>query len=73
MNEDLGFKRTVRVLVTHISQYSTFKEYLNNDQLRICLPGVDSLEEGEKVYYKYYNKEDELKFKILAIKFTVLD
>tara|TARA_X000000950_G_C13804028_1_gene614815 strand:+ start:270 stop:638 length:369 start_codon:yes stop_codon:yes gene_type:complete len=67
-NEDFGFKRTTMVKVTGIKNYESFESYLKGETLEKCLPGIDSLENGKKIYYKYYTKEDEKKYKIVAIK-----
>ena len=48
--------------------YKTFKEYLETEGLSNCLPGIDTIEDGIKVYYKYYTPEDEAKYGVIAIK-----
>ena len=50
------------------NEYKTFKEYLETEGLSNCLPGIDTIEDGVKVYYKYYTLEDEAKYGVLAIK-----
>ena len=50
------------------NSYKTFKEYLETEGLSNCLPGIDTIEDGVKVYYKYYTPEDEAKYGVLAIK-----
>jgi len=47
--------------------YSTFKEYLETEGLDKCLPGIETIEDGVGVYYKYYTPEDEAKYGVLAI------
>ena len=68
-NNDFDFERKISVKITSIHKYDTFKKYLEKETLERCLPGIDSLNNGEKIYYKYYSKEDESKFKIIAIRF----
>ena len=67
-NEDFGFKRTAMVKVTGIKNYESFESYLKGETIEKCLPGIDILENGKKIYYMYYTKEDEKKYKIVAIK-----
>jgi ASC-1-like (ASCH) protein len=42
---------------------------LLTETLAKCLPTIGNIEDGLKVYYKYYSKEDEEKYKIRAFKF----
>ena len=68
-NNDLGFERSFLIKIKKISNYETFEEYLKNEGLEKTLPTVESIEDGIKVYYKYYTKNDELKYKIKAFTF----
>ena len=70
-NNDFGFIRSYRVKIISIINYNTFKEYLKNESLEKCLPGIDTLEQGINIYYKYYTKEDEEQYKIVAIRLKV--
>ena len=55
------------------NEYKTFKEYLETEGLPNCLPGIDTIEDGVKVYYKYYTPEDEAKYGVLAIKLEKIE
>jgi ASC-1-like (ASCH) protein len=66
-NNEMGFMRSFRVKIIDIKYYNTFYEYLNSEKLNNCLPGIDTIEDGVNVYYKYYSKENEQKYKIIAI------
>jgi ASC-1-like (ASCH) protein len=65
-NDELGFERRFVVEIKNVSYYDTFQEYLENETLEKCLPGIDSMKDGLNVYYKYYTKSDEMKYKIKA-------
>jgi ASC-1-like (ASCH) protein len=67
-NDDLGFYRSYTVIIKNINHYDTFHEYLETETLKRSLPGIDTIEEGISVYRKYFSKEDEAKYKIIAIK-----
>jgi ASC-1-like (ASCH) protein len=70
-NSDVGFKREFRVKITSIHNYNSFGDYLSMETLEKCLPGVNTMEEGLSIYYKYYSKQDEEKYKIVAIRIKV--
>ena len=70
-NNDFDFPRTVHCMITSTQEYSSFAEYLMNETLEKCLPGIDKIEDGVGVYHKYY-KDDEDKYKIKALCITFL-
>ena len=67
-NSDFGDTRSFSVKVTSTKKYNTFEEYLKKETLEKCLPGIDTMKEGLNIYYKYYSKQDENLYKIIAIK-----
>ena len=71
-NNELGFERKYEIKITSVHRYKTFREYLERESLDKCLPGIDIIEDGVKVYYKYYSKIDEEKYKIIAIRFRLV-
>lgn len=68
-NNELGFERKFSIKIKNITYYDNFKMYLENETLEKCLPGIDNIEDGLYVYYKYYKKSDELEYKIKAFTF----
>lgn len=70
-NNDFGFLRSFRCKIKHIRDYPSFEKYLEYETLKKCLPGIDTIENGVKIYYKYYKKEDEETYKIKAIRIKV--
>ncbi len=60
------YDRSVFTEITKITMYSTFKEYLECEGLQNCLTGMSDIEHGLNVYYKYYTKEDERTYGIVA-------
>jgi len=71
-NEDF-LPRSVFTKITDKKYYKTFREYLDNEGLQKCLPGMPDIEHGLSVYFKYYTKEDELKYGVAAIHFELLN
>ena len=71
-NNELGFNRKYAIKITSTNKYKTFSEYLEKEKLEKCLPGIDTIKDGVKVYYKYYSKIDEEKYNIIAIKFRLV-
>jgi ASC-1-like (ASCH) protein len=72
-NNELGFMREYKIKITSITKYKSFSEYLEKEKLEKCLPGIDTIEDGVKVYYKYYSKVDEEKYNITAIRFRIIN
>ena len=68
-NNELGFERKFKIEIINIAYYDNFQMYLENETLERCLPGIDDIENGLNVYYKYYNKSNELEYKIKAFIF----
>jgi ASC-1-like (ASCH) protein len=71
-NNDFGFLRSFRCQIKNTKQYNTFREFLERKTLKKCLPGIDTIDNGVKVYYKYYTKQDENKHKIISIRMKVV-
>lgn len=59
--------RSVLTKITKKKEYNTFKEYLETEGLNKCLPGIPNIEHGLSVYFKYFTKEDEEQFGVVAI------
>jgi len=70
-NNELGFERKTKIKITHISSYNNFKLYLEKETLESCLPTIHNINDGLKVYYKYYTKIDELEYGIRAFRFRL--
>jgi hypothetical protein len=71
-NNEFGFNRSFRIKITSVKYYDSFLDYLKKETLEKCLPGIETFDEGLQIYYKYYNKEDEQKYKIVAIRLKIL-
>jgi ASC-1-like (ASCH) protein len=72
-NED--FKpRSFLTQITGKAEYPNFKIYLETEGLDKCLPNMEKygIEHGLSVYYKYYTKEDERAFGVIAIRLKVI-
>ena len=65
-NQDF-MERKITTVITKKVEYKTFEEYLTAEGLQNCLPGIPSLEHGLSVYFKYFTKEDEAKYGVVAI------
>ena len=65
-------ERKIKTKVVSKKTYNTFKEYLNQEGLEKCLPGINNIDDGLSVYFKYYTKDDEKKFGVVAIRLELL-
>jgi ASC-1-like (ASCH) protein len=59
--------RSVLTKIIKKTEYNTFEEYLETEGLDKCLPGMTNMENGLSVYFKYFTKEDEKEFGVIAI------
>ena len=70
-NDDFG-NRKFKCKITSIHYYKNFRSYLENETLEKCLPGIDTIKDGLNVYYKYFSKEKEKEYGIVAIRIMVI-
>ena len=71
-NNEFGFSRSFSCEITSVHNYMSFESYLESETLERCLPGIDTIEEGVSIYYKYYKKEDEERYNIKAFRLRVI-
>ena len=64
--------RKIKTRIIGKTEYNTFEEYLSSEGLNKCLPGINDMDTGLSVYYKYYTKEDEQKYGVIAIKLELV-
>lgn len=62
-----------RFIVTHINEYKTLEEYLIQEGLHRCLPGVISIEEGIEIYQTWSTPQELAKYGFLAIGLRVIN
>lgn len=59
--------------IIRITKYKSFKDYLSQEGLRRTLPGIKTIDDGINIYHKFYKKEDEEKYGLLAIRFVIIN
>lgn len=71
---DNFMQRSVLTKITGKSEYPTFREYLETEGLVKCLPGMEKfgIDHALSVYYKYFTKEDEKEFGVVAIRMELI-
>ena len=57
-----------KFMVERISTYFSFREMIEKEGIKNVTPDKDNIDDSEAVYYKFYTKEQEKEFGILAIK-----
>jgi ASC-1-like (ASCH) protein len=72
VNNDFG-ERSVLTRISSKAEYSTFEEYLLTEGLDKTLPGVKTLDFGLGIYFKYFTKEDEQTYGVVAIKLELIE
>jgi len=50
---------SIETLVTDVRTYSSIREMLRHEQLKKLLPDVNTVEQGVKVFKKFYTNEQE--------------
>ena len=65
-------ERKILTKIISKAEYKTFEEYLTIEGLDKCLPGIPSLKHGLSVYFKYFTKEEETEFGVVAIRLKLL-
>ncbi|XP_062197837.1 uncharacterized protein LOC133900656 isoform X2 [Phragmites australis] len=63
----LLFNKCLLLNVEAVRKYSSFSEMLQAEIISNLLPGISSIEEGVKVYRKFYTEEKENSYGVLAI------
>ncbi|KAG1331280.1 hypothetical protein COCNU_02G012480 [Cocos nucifera] len=63
----LLFNKCLLLEVQDVRRYSSFSEMLQVETLARVLPGVKTIEEGVKIYRKFYTEEKEKSNSVLAI------
>ncbi|KMT15807.1 hypothetical protein BVRB_3g057820 isoform A [Beta vulgaris subsp. vulgaris] len=61
------FNKCLMVEVQDVHHYHSFMEMLEAEQLEDVLPGVQTVDEGEQIYRKFYTEEKEQLNGVLAI------
>lgn len=61
--------REFKIKITSIHHYNNFESYLLSESLELCLPGIDTIDEGVSIYHKYYPIDEVEKFGIIAVRF----
>ena len=65
----------VRTKITSVHKYKSFNNYITTERLKNTLPdpNVKTIKQGvEDVYLKFYTKQDEKKYGVLAIRLKVI-
>jgi len=65
--DEVIFENRLMCVVKDVRVYSSFREMLEKEGLENVLPGVGSIEEGVKVYRRFYSEEKEKKYGVAAI------
>ena len=60
------------VKIKKINKYDTFEDYLSQEGLKRTLPGTKTINDGIDIYHKFYTKEQEKEFGILAISIKII-
>jgi len=66
-------KKKVKTKIVDIIHYKTFTDMIKKEGLKNTLPGYKRIDKGvNEVYYKFYSKQDEKKYGVVAIKLMLM-
>nr|WP_206206092.1 ASCH domain-containing protein [Thermococcus sp. JdF3] len=65
--DEIIFENKLVCVVKDVRVYSSFREMLEKEGIENVLPGVGSVEDGVKVYRRFYSEEKERKYGVAAI------
>ncbi len=68
-NDEQETQSKITKEVKDIKNYKTFQNYLQNETLNRCLPGIDNMDDGLKIYYTYYTVDNENEYGVKAFIF----
>ena len=71
INNDF-FQRRIDVKIKSVKRYDSFESYLYSEKLEKCLPGIDNIDDGLDIYYKYFSEENERKYGVIAINMIII-
>lgn len=57
----------LEVLVRRVKMYKSFEQMLRSEPLKKVLPNVETVKDGVEIYKKFYTKDQEKKFGVVAI------
>lgn len=57
-----------RFLIKRTTSYKSFREMIRKEGIENVIPDKDNIDDAEAVYYRFYTKEQEKEFGVLAIK-----
>jgi len=71
INDD-PYKTSIWTEIIGKSEYKKLSEYLLEEGLNNCLPGIQTIDDGLSVYYKYFTKSDESMYGVIALRLRVI-
>lgn len=72
IGDELLVNKTFRLEIISKNIYKKFREMIIAEGVENTVPDAKSIEEAERVYYKFYSKDDEEKFGVVAVKIKLI-
>ncbi|MEK7498020.1 MAG: ASCH domain-containing protein [Patescibacteria group bacterium] len=58
-------------VVKRVTKYKSVKDMLINESIKKLLPDIDTIDQGIKIYRKFYTPEQEHEFGVVAIEVEI--
>ena len=62
-----------RFLIEGTTLYKSFRGMIEKEGIENVIPYKDNTDDAEAIYYKFYTKEQEIEFGVMAIKIKILE
>ncbi len=72
IGDEILLNEEVKLKITNKTIYKTFREMIAFEGVKNVIPDAKNIDEAEAVYYKFYSKEDESIFGVVAIELRVV-
>ena len=72
IGDEILLNEEIKLKIVNKTIYKSFRDMIIFEGVKNVIPLAESIEEAENVYYKFYTKEDEYNFGVVAIEIKII-